>query len=84
MTMTMLEFELPDYMRRSLDHSGLGVAEIAARLDVSRATVGRWINGHTKPTTAVLMAWAQLTGVDYEWLAGAKYTPRDLNPEPTD
>lgn len=61
-------FDLADRMRKSLRVSGVSVGQAAAHLEVTRETVSTWINGHHKPTAATLRAWAQLTGVPYEWL----------------
>ncbi|WP_430539286.1 helix-turn-helix domain-containing protein [Microbacterium dauci] len=48
--------------------SGLGVQEIADRLDVSRNAVSTWINGRNKPRPRDLKAFALLTGYPVLWL----------------
>jgi transcriptional regulator with XRE-family HTH domain len=82
MTMTALEFELHDYMRKALEKSGLSVGEVAERLDVAPDTVSRWINGRREPSRPYLMAWAHVTGVDYAVFE--KCARRDSNPQPSD
>lgn len=76
-----LEPDLADRMRKSLRVSGVSVQTMADYLEVNRITAGRWINGHTKPSTAVLRLWALRTGVPYEWLRHG-WAPRGSNPEP--
>ena len=61
-------WDQPDRMRKSLRHSGVGVAEIADYLGVSRTAVSTWINGRIQPSTQTLRLWALRTGVPYEWL----------------
>jgi transcriptional regulator with XRE-family HTH domain len=57
-------------MRKALRHAGLGVAEMAGYLDVSRTSVSNWINGRIMPSTQTLRLWALRTGVAFEWLRG--------------
>ncbi len=47
-------------------------AEIARRLDMTRAAVSQWENGHTEPTSENLRELAQILNVKYEWLAGGQ------------
>lgn len=65
---TVPEWDLADRMTKALRVSDLGVQDIAARMGVTRETIGRWINGRNKPSRPALMVWASLTGVDLEWL----------------
>ncbi len=78
-----LEFDLADRMRKSLRVADIGVQEMADYLEVQRATVGRWINGHTSPSTATVKLWALRTGVPYEWLRGT-VKPRPAVPNGAD
>ena len=55
-------------MRKALRTSGVGAAEMADYLGVSRNTVSNWINGHHPPRGAYLRLWALRTGVPFEWL----------------
>lgn len=90
------EFDLADRMRKSLRHADLGVQGMADYLDVTRGTVGNWINGRIHPSTQTLRLWALRTGVPFKWLetgetptgndpdGGEECAIRDSNPEPTD
>jgi transcriptional regulator with XRE-family HTH domain len=85
-----------DRLRKSLEVAGIGVIEMAEYLDVSRHTVGGWINERHQPSSATLRAWSNRCGVPFEWLRDGE-TPaekstgvcpmcaaRDSNPEPAD
>lgn len=62
------EFDLADRLRKALRHSGISVQDMAAYLDVSRNTIGRYVNGHTVPDRRTMLLWAMRTGVAVEWL----------------
>jgi transcriptional regulator with XRE-family HTH domain len=64
-----------DRLRKALREAGIGVAEMADYLDVSRTSVSNWINGRIEPTTQTLRLWALKTGVSYEWLSGDDERP---------
>lgn len=66
---------MADRMRKSLREAHLNVATMADYLDVSRNTVGNWINGHTRPPGAALRLWAMRCGVKFEWLRDGIDTP---------
>lgn len=80
MTMTEPTFKFHHYLGLSIEHSGKSSGQIARELGVNRDTISRWINGRNKPSTPALMAFAQVTGVDFEWLCAR----RDSNPQPSD
>ena len=63
-------WDLADRMRKALRTAGLGVAEMADYLDVSRTSVSNWINGRVMPSTQTLRLWSMRTGVPFEWLRG--------------
>lgn len=70
-------------MSKALRESGIGVAEMANYLGVSRDTIGRWTNGRGEPKRAAVVAWAAITNVDLDWLeTGNGWAPRVSNPEP--
>lgn len=90
---TIPEFGLYHRLQLSLEKVGIGVQDMADFLDMSRGSVGRWLNGHAKPPRVVLMVWADATGVPYEWLekgltpavqpgSDGECAARDSNPEP--
>ena len=62
------QWDIADRMRKALRDSGMRVQEMADYLDVTRASVGAWINGRTPASTQTLRLWAMRTGVSYEWL----------------
>lgn len=57
-----------DRLAKALDVSGVGVAEMAIKLGVSRQTIGNYLAGRTQPKLAVLRVWSDVTGVDLGWL----------------
>lgn len=64
------EFDLADRLRKALRHADVGIQDMAEYLEVSRNTIGNWINGHTRPRPAEMKMWALRCGVPYEWLVG--------------
>ncbi|MBN9141072.1 MAG: helix-turn-helix domain-containing protein [Micrococcales bacterium] len=77
-------FTLGDRMKRAMKVAGVSRGEMADYLDVEPTTVSTWMNDRVQPGVQTLRLWALKTGAPYEWLVTGKYTPRDLNPEPTD
>lgn len=63
-----LEFDQADRLRRALRISNTTVQEMAEELAVERNTVGRYINGRTRPNRSTLVVWAMRTGVPVAWL----------------
>lgn len=63
-------FTLADRLGKALKHGGVSVQQMADHLEVSRNTVGNYINGRGKkdPDKATLMLWAERCGVSYRWL----------------
>ena len=87
------EFTQGDRLRVALRHAGIGVQEMADYLDVTRGSVGNWINDRVAPSKQTMRLWALRCGVSLEWLETGKaptgnpsgpgsYTTRDSNPEP--
>ncbi|WP_372457098.1 helix-turn-helix domain-containing protein [Microbacterium allomyrinae] len=60
--------------------SGLSVQELAERLEVSRNTVSAWINGHNRPRSRDLKAFALATGYPLAWLETGE-APTPVGPE---
>ena len=68
-------------LQRSLAHAGIAAGDMAADLDVSRATVSRWLNDKGMPPRSVYMReWADRTGVSYEWLCHGDTSPCSRRP----
>lgn len=69
------EWTLGDRLRRSLRHADISVADMATDLDVSLATMSRWLNDHGPVKRSILRLWAMTTGVSLEWLETGKVAP---------
>ena len=65
---SQLQWTFEDRLLKSLRASGVGTSEMAEHLGVSRATITNWTSGRTSPTKGMIRAWAQLTGVPFDWL----------------
>jgi transcriptional regulator with XRE-family HTH domain len=77
------QWELYDRLGKAQRDAGIGVAEMADLLGVSRETVGRWLSGRGVPKRGALVAWASLTGVDLRWLeTGEVQAAPDNDPTP--
>lgn len=68
---------------------GLTNEEIAEFMGVQRPTVSTWLHGRRTPPKTTVMLWADMCGVDREWLltgtpSNEWYAIRDSNPEPAD
>lgn len=77
------EFDVADRLRRALRVSGVGVQELADYLEVSRNTVGNWINGHTRPKGRDLRLIAMRTGFPRTWLETGEAPHDGGAPEPS-
>lgn len=89
-----------DWLRKSLDVSGVSAIEMAQIIDVSRRTMTNYLSGRTAPRKRMLNEWSAHTGVPVSYLEtglvdgetprpavqdeGPECTPSDLNREPTD
>lgn len=63
------EWSVHDRCRKAREDAGLDQAELAARIDVSRATISNYETGYVKAVRPiVLRAWALATAVPFEWL----------------
>ena len=64
-------------VRRARIAAGLSQANLAAAIGVRRSAVAQWENGHgTSPTPEHMAQVASKTGVQFEWLATGRGTPR--------
>ena len=72
-------WDLADRLRKALREADVSVQEMAEYLEISRNTVGSWINGHHRPRPSDLKQWALRTGVSYPWLTyDSNHQPDDL------
>jgi transcriptional regulator with XRE-family HTH domain len=71
------QWDTADRLRKALRVAGIGVAEMADYLGVSRTSVSNWINGRVAPSVQTLRLWALRCGVPYPWLLGGD-TPQCL------
>ena len=74
------EWTQGDRLRKSLDHAGITVAEMAAYLETSRNTVGNYLADRTRVPGLVMRQWALRTGVPRSWLETGK-TPGQPEPD---
>jgi len=75
-----LEPDIADRMRKSLRLSGVSVQDMAEYLEMTRNSVGRYINGHITPSGAIVKLWALRTGVPYAWLRDGSIPRADDGP----
>lgn len=75
------EWTLGWRLQRALAHAGITTNDIATELEVSRATISRWINDHGAPPRAIYVKeWALRCGVPYEWIQhGAPESDPDIS-----
>ncbi len=64
------EWTLGDRLRKAREEAGLSVQGMADALYRSRNTVGNYEADRSRPTAAIVKAWALRTGVPLAWLQG--------------
>lgn len=64
----VFEFDLADRLRKSLRVSGWSVQDIADQMNVSRNTVGNWLNGRAVPSHEQLVVWCAYTRAPLDWI----------------
>lgn len=69
------QWDVADRLRKALRTAGIGVAEMAEYLGVSRTSVSNWINGRITPSVQTLRLWALRCGVPYPWLLYGEAQP---------
>ncbi|WP_035811947.1 helix-turn-helix domain-containing protein [Jiangella gansuensis] len=62
------EFDLADRIRKAMRIAGYDYRELAERIEVSKSSIGNWVNGVTTPRRRDLRLLAEACGVDLEWL----------------
>lgn len=81
------EWTLGDRLRKAREATGQSQAQLAADLDVSPRSLGKYERGDAEPKRHVLLAWAMATGVPYAWLVdgstGGTNPPGDQEQGPT-
>jgi transcriptional regulator with XRE-family HTH domain len=71
-------------LQRALGYAGIAAGDMAVELQVSRATVSRWLNDKGLPPRWVyLERWAELTGVSALWLCHGDVDPCGPRPAVT-
>jgi transcriptional regulator with XRE-family HTH domain len=67
---TVPQWTLGDRLRKARESAGIGVAEMALRIGVSRNTITNYEHDHRAPSVNALREWAQITGTPPSWLLG--------------
>lgn len=62
------EFDLSDRIRKAMRHAGYDYRGLADRIEVSKSSIGNWVNGATTPRRRDLRLLAEACNVDLEWL----------------
>ena len=70
------EFDLADRLRKTLTANKVSVEQAAHLFEVSRNSVGNWINGRVVPDRRTLIAWSSIFAVPLPWLETGEW-PRD-------
>lgn len=63
------EWNLADRLGKARRHAGLKQADLAKYLGLSARAISGFELGVTQPRIAYLRGWAELCGVDLDWLA---------------
>lgn len=77
---TIPHFTMGDRLRKARELTGLGTAEFADVLGVSRNTIGNYEADRVQPRRIVLRAWSLRTGVPVAWLETGE-SPRQDGPD---
>jgi transcriptional regulator with XRE-family HTH domain len=65
---TALDFDFADRLRKSREAAGMGSAEMAAKLGLSRNTVTNWEHRKVVPARGFVLAWSHITKTPEDWL----------------
>jgi len=68
---------LGDRLLKARRLAGLTADELGEELGISRSMISRYENDLAVPRRAVMIVWAQVCGVDYEWLKDGDERPLD-------
>lgn len=77
------DWTIGDRLAKAREVAGISIKEMAPILGVSRNTVSNYEHGHTRPTRAVVLAYAASSGVDIHWLLTGEVPVTDGYPSPT-
>jgi transcriptional regulator with XRE-family HTH domain len=61
-------FDLPDRCRKAREEAGFNQVQLAAMIGIARSTVSNYETDAVSPRTVVLKVWAQVCGVEEDWL----------------
>ncbi|MBF6085281.1 helix-turn-helix transcriptional regulator, partial [Nocardia cyriacigeorgica] len=64
----MPTFDKPDRIRKALQVAGVGVAEMAEYVGVTRETMSRYMSGKQDAPLAIVRLVAMRTGVPFGWI----------------
>jgi transcriptional regulator with XRE-family HTH domain len=73
-----------DRMVKARKDAGMSQSDMAERMGISRRSITRYEDGHSEPSTAVLVAWAYFTNVQTNWLLGEDVTQGEGDTESTE
>ena len=66
---------LAERLAASLRFARITVDQMADRLGITPATIDSWLHGLSSPRLSLLMVWAQIVRVPFEWLTGTEDDP---------
>jgi transcriptional regulator with XRE-family HTH domain len=66
-------FGLSDRLRVAREGAGLSQTALAKEAGICRQSVQNYESGSTTAKTHILIAWAVITGFDYDWLRTGVY-----------
>jgi transcriptional regulator with XRE-family HTH domain len=72
-------FGLSDRLRVAREGAGLSQTALAREAGICRQSVQNYESGSTTAKTHILMAWAVITGFDYDWLRSGVYEAPDAD-----
>jgi transcriptional regulator with XRE-family HTH domain len=67
-TGTIPQWTLSDRLAKARDHARIDQDDLAREMGVSRQSISNWERGYAKPKRPYVWAWADVTGVDRDWL----------------
>jgi transcriptional regulator with XRE-family HTH domain len=74
-TRVVPEWSLTDRLRKSRENCGFTQAELGAQMGLNHKIIGNVERGTTPINGPLLILWAALCNVDYDWLKDGKTPP---------